>query len=142
MKTMSKKSFVEKTEDMKIRAKDLFAAGKQRYGEIRSKPIWGRMRKGIESTAEVVGKGTRRAAEKSAVLARRAGVKYDKYETDHKLQKVLAEFGRIVYDRIQHDPRTLFPNDTAVTDMVEQIREMEKKSAELETKEESIKRAA
>ena len=59
MKTMSKKSFVEKTEDMKIRAKDLFAAGKQKYGEIRSKPIWGRMRKGIESTAEVVGKGTR-----------------------------------------------------------------------------------
>lgn len=58
------------------------------------------------------------------------------------MQKLLAEFGGRIYDRVWDNPQAISSVDPEATELIEQIRAMKEKTAELEHKKEEIKRAA
>ena len=142
MKSTGKKTIGERREELAHTAKDLYSTGRETYARIKSKPVWHRLRMGLERAAGIVGRGTKKAAKKTGTLAKQAGVTYEKYEHEHKLQKLLAEFGGRIYDRVWDNPQAISSVDPDAADMVERITAMKEKTAELLHKEEDIKSAA
>ena len=60
----AKKAINEKKQDVMGKTKELFRTGKERFQEVDLGPIWQRVKKGAESTAQVLGKGSDRMRQK------------------------------------------------------------------------------
>lgn len=74
MKLTTKKSFGDRREEIVHKAKDLYATGRKTYVGAKARPIWHKLRTGLERAAGVVGRGTKKAAKKTGTLAKQAGV--------------------------------------------------------------------
>lgn len=129
-----------KATSYKQRAKDVIKAGRLKMEDIDLRPIWKRVKSGLEKAVEAVGKGAERVAEKTLTAAERAGVEYRLYEQNRRLQHLLAELGGRVYDLAKRNPQALSPTDPEVLEMIGKIREAEKKISALEIKSRSLKK--
>lgn len=130
----------KKNVKMPERAKALIKSTKKKLEDLDIAPIWKRVKKGLESAVEAVGKGAEAAAEKAKTMTARAGVEYRLYEQNKKLQQFLAELGGRVYDLARRNPQALSPTDPEVVDMIGRIRDMEKKIAALTERLRSLKK--
>lgn len=120
----------------------MYEAGKERMPQIEFRPMWERVKVGLGKTATVIGKGTGKAAESVARTAKRAGIQYERYGLQHKLQKLVAQLGAEVYDGWQKGAKSLSYEVPPVKDLVMKISDMEKQIDALERKSRSLKKAA
>jgi hypothetical protein len=134
-----KKKAAKTKSDLMKKAKGLLKTGREKFDEMDLQPIWKRVKAGLDSAVDVVGKGTERAADKAMNLASRAGVEYQLFEYHRKLEKLLAELGGRAYDLAKRNPPALSGTDAEITRMVGKISEMEKKIAVLEDEAQALK---
>lgn len=107
--------------------KGLLEAGRRKIEELRKKPIWSRTKKELEDAARAIGKGTEKAAKKTAKLGKRAGLQYQIYLNSHKLQKALAELGGRIYDLSRANSPSLNLSDSEALSLIKKVQEIDEK---------------
>jgi gas vesicle protein len=131
MKDRTKTSFTKARKRIAKKTQDLVKAGKETIEEIELRPVWER----VKSTVE-------KGAKKAAITAKRAGVEYKIRTRKQELQKLLAELGGLVYERLRENPQPLSPADSELAAMIDNIKDMDTAISELEKKAQSLKKAA
>lgn len=121
-------------------AKDLIDEGRKKLADIQGRPVWGKVRQGLEDAAGAVGRTAEKATEQAVTMAKRAGTEYKIFEQERELQKQLAELGRKVHNAAKANPgigETLGPDIRALIDM---IKKTEEKIAELHAQAAALKK--
>lgn len=119
-----------------------YGSGRERISQVELRPLWERVKVGFERTANAVGKGTGKAAESVALTAKRAGIRYERFELNRKLQRLVARLGAAVYDGRLTNARSISYSAQPVKGLIEEISGVEKQLDDLDRRERSLKKAA
>lgn len=120
----------------------MYDIGREKLSRVEFRPMWERIRSGFGKTATIIGKGTEKAAEGVVLTAKRAGVRYERYELHRKLQKLAAQLGAAVYDGWQKGSKTISYSSPPVKDLIMKIEGLEKQIDAVERKSRTLKKAA
>ncbi|MEK6699534.1 MAG: hypothetical protein AABZ10_10905 [Nitrospirota bacterium] len=140
MNKAPKKSLSKAKEQVTSRTKTLLQSAKKKFDAIDFPPLWQKVKKGFEQTAEAVGKGTEKAAERAVSAAKRASVEYKIVEHRREQQKLFADLGGRVYDLMKQSPQALSPKDPHIMATIDSLAMTAKKIAALEEEAGALKK--
>lgn len=129
-----KETVEEKKAILLEKTKGLLETSRRKMDDIDLRPLWVKMRKGVDRAVEAVGKGTEKAAEKAASFASRASLQYQTYEYYRNREKLLIRLGERIYDLSKRNPQALGPNDHEIIEITSQIADLDKKISSLDQK--------
>lgn len=124
------------------KVESLYEIGKEKLSHVEFRPMWERIKVGFGKTANIIGKGTEKAAGSVVLTAKRAGIHYERYDLHRKLQKLVAQLGAAVYDGWQKGAMTISYSTPPVKDLIAKIEGVEKQIDTLERKSRTMKKAA
>jgi hypothetical protein len=133
-KATSKRSGIKK------QVEDYLKAGRQRIEEIPFEPIWNRTKKEVKVAAGAIGRGTEVAAKRTIKLGKRAGLMYQIYMNNLKLQSSLAELGGRIYDLARTHSSDLILNDLRAIGSIKKVEEMDQKIIDLKQKVKALRK--
>ena len=134
----SAKPSVTKKSDFVTKSTELLKTSKEKFDRIEFQPILDKVKKGLKAAVDVLEKGTKKAAEKTSVMSKQAGLQYTMYLHHHQLQKTLAELGGRVYDLTKENRKIFTPPDSQAMDIIAKITELEKKISATEERSHSL----
>jgi len=140
MNKAPKKSLSQAKEQVTSRTKTLLQSAKKKFDAIDFPPLWQKVKKGFEQTAEAVGKGTEKAAERAVSAAKRASVEYKILEHRREQQKLFADLGGRVYDLVKQSPQALSTKDPHIMATIDSLTMTAKKIAALEEEAAALKK--
>ena len=120
--------------------KDVASIGEEKIRRYRFSTPLAEGEEGFEQTAEAVGKGTEKAAERAVSAAKRASVEYKIVEHRREQQKLFADLGGRVYDLMKQSPQALSPKDPHIMATIDSLAMTAKKIAALEEEAGALKK--
>lgn len=109
------------------KANELLKTGREKLEGMDLQPIWEKAKREFQGAVKALGKGTEKAAEKTAVMGKQAGIQYQLYLNQLKLQKLLADLGGRVYDLKQAGSTDSVMSDAKASEIIRRVEEMNQK---------------